>query len=155
MHGLQVSGVNHSSCLRLQSHQSPQRLIQRGAQQLRFTCSCSHSPGNTHTLLLPLPSTQGTTYTYLRVTATSQGHEIRSSLCHLPVGRHNCQGPRNQAMLLAPPIASISWQHAQNTIKGITSHTHRGKRQQASKPKAALTKKSKPSQSTQGCSAYK
>ena len=75
--------------------QSPQRSAQRRALQPSTTRCCSHSPGNTYTLLLPLPNTLGTC---LKLTATSQGPETRSSLHHLPVGPCYCQGPSNQAL---------------------------------------------------------
>ena len=61
--------------------QSPQGLLLRRALQPNTT-HCPHSPGNIHTLLLPLLKALGTAYTSLRVTATSQGPATRSSLCH-------------------------------------------------------------------------
>ena len=65
---------------------SPQRSAQRKALQPSTTCCCSQSPGDAHTLLLPLPSVPGATYTWLRVTITCHGPAMRSILCHLPMG---------------------------------------------------------------------
>ena len=48
-------------------------------------------PRNAHALLLPLQKSPGSTYTYLRITASSQGPATRTSLYQLPAGPHNCQ----------------------------------------------------------------
>ena len=66
--------------------QSPQKSAQKRALLLSTSSCCSHFPGNTHTLLLPLPNALGTTYSCLRVAATSQGLATRSSLSHFPAG---------------------------------------------------------------------
>ena len=82
--------------------QSPQSSAQRRALQPSATHCCSHSPGNTCALPLPLPKSPGTTYTCLRVAAIFQYPATRSSLCHLPADSHHCQGPRNQALDISP-----------------------------------------------------
>ena len=143
--------------------QSPERSAQRKALQLSTTHCCSHSPRNTHTLLLPLPNVLGNTYTCLRITVTSQGPATRKSLCHLPAGACHYQEPSKQALATSPahcfhlPGSKCKLY----TSRGITDCTHQEKTQQASKPKAALTpnnnnsnnnNNNKPSQTTQGCS---
>lgn len=60
-------------------------------------CS-SHSPGNAQALSQPLPNAPRAAYTCLRVTVTSQGRANGSSLCHLPAGPCNYQGPSKQAL---------------------------------------------------------
>ena len=70
------------------------------------TYCCSHSSGNAHNLLLPLPNTLGTAYTCLRVTAVSHGPATRCRLCHLPMDHCHSQEPRNQALTTSPTIAS-------------------------------------------------
>ena len=103
-------------------------------------------------LLLPMPNALDTTYTGLRVTATSQGPATRSSLCHLPCG--------SLLLLMAQqpgtcyqscPLPPSPRKHVQHPIKGIRACTHQERGQQTSE-KAALMPKinSKPSQNTQG-----
>ena len=81
--------------------QSPQRSAKRKALQLSST-HCSLSPGNAHTLLLPLPNALGAAYTCLKITATSQCPATRSSLHHLPSCPCLFQGPSNQALATSP-----------------------------------------------------
>ena len=112
-------GINHYSHLRLQrwawpattrgsmnryhlQPQLPQGSVRRWALQPSATHCCSHSSGNAHALLLPLPNGVGTAYTCMRVTATSQGPVTRSSLCHLPTGPCYCQVPSSQAVAASP-----------------------------------------------------
>ena len=59
--------------------QSPQRSVERWALQPSTNCCCSYSPGNTPTLLLPLPNTPGSIHTFL-ITAISHNPATRSSL---------------------------------------------------------------------------
>ena len=63
-------------------------------------------PGNAHTTLLLLPKALDTAYSSLRVTATSQGPETRSSLYRFPVGPGHCQGPGTRHWRLAQPTVS-------------------------------------------------
>ena len=119
LHDLQVVQANHSRHLNISSSQTPvlgmtfhhygsvnrlylrpqatQRSAKKRALQLSTTHCCSHSPRNARALLLPLPNTQGTTYTCL-ITVTSQGPATRISLQHLPTGPCHCQGPNNKAL---------------------------------------------------------
>ena len=82
--------------------------VKTTAAQLRRTLQPSathfpHSPGNAHTTPLLLSKVLGTTYTSLRVTATSEGLTTRRSLCpHLLGDPCHCQGPRNQALDTSP-----------------------------------------------------
>ena len=58
LHGLQVEGVG-MACYHegwLNRHHLRLQSPQRRALHLNTTCCCSHSPGNSHTLLLPLPN---------------------------------------------------------------------------------------------------
>ena len=121
LQGLQVVGANHSSHTRV-GHglpplgsrclgpsvipvhrwpQAPQMSAKKRELQPSTTHCCSHSPGNTPALLLPLPHIPGTTYTCL-ITVTSQGPATRSSLHHLPTGSCHCQGPSKQALATSP-----------------------------------------------------
>ena len=59
--------------------QSPQRLAKKALKQ-STTCCCSHYPGNTPNLQIPLPNGPGSTHTCL-ITVPSQGPATRSSLC--------------------------------------------------------------------------
>ena len=133
--------------------QSPQRSAWRKALQSSTTCCCSRSPENAHTLLQSLPDTMDS-YIYMRVTVISQESASRNSLCHLLTGPSIVKGP---ATLPNSPIHSLplsTWKCMQHPIKGTTACFHWRKRQQASKPKAALMPKInvKPEQNTQGCS---
>ena len=79
--------------------QSTQGSVQRRALKPSTTCCCSEFPGNVHALLLPLPNAMGAAYSCLRVAATSQGLETRSSLHLLPTAPCHCQGPNNQTLV--------------------------------------------------------
>ena len=58
---LQVAETNHSSYLRNQSGTWPQRSVKKQALQPEpLIGCCSHSPGNTPTLLLPMLKAPGT-----------------------------------------------------------------------------------------------
>ena len=82
------------------SPKSPQGSAQRRALQTSTTHCCSHIPGNTPVLLLPLLNVLGAAYS--KVTATFQGPATRSSLCHLPIGPCHYQGPSNQVLATSP-----------------------------------------------------
>ena len=124
--------------------QSPLGSPKRRALQ-PSTTYCPHSPENAHVLLLLLPKALGTAYTSPRVTATSQSSASLIILHHLPIGPRHCQGPSNQALAISPahclPLPGRKHKPYTGThpIKGIRACTHSRKRQQASKPKAALT----------------
>lgn len=105
--------------------QSPQRSAQRGALQPSTTRCCSHCPGNTHALMLPLTNVSGTIQNFLKLTATSQGPATRSSLHHLPVGPCHCQRPSNQALATSPAhCLPPPWKLVPHPIKWITACTH-------------------------------
>ena len=138
--GLQAAGANHLSHLRLQRWawsatmgslnrhhvrpQSPQRSAHRRATQPSTIHCCSHSPENTHTLLLPLPNAPGTTYTCLRITATSQSPATRSRLCHFPTCPCHSQGPRNQALATGPDHCLHVPGSMRNTLSRRYQSTH-------------------------------
>ena len=100
--------------------QSPQGIPQRRALQLSNTHCCSHSPGNAHTLLLPLPKALCTSFGSLPLPRALQpGTACTTS----PWVLATIKGPATKHWLQALPIASISWE-VLNTgtcpIKGIT-----------------------------------
>ena len=105
--------------------QSPQRR----AMQLNTNCCCLHSPGNSHTLLLPLPNALGTLIICIRRNTTSQGPETRGSQGHPPAGPCWCYEPSNQALTTSPThcllLPGITLSNLQ-----ITSCSHQRKRQQ-------------------------
>ena len=124
---------------------SPQGSLPRRAPQPSAT-HCPHFQRNAHTLLLLLTKALRTTYTSLRVIATPQGPATRSSLPHLPVYPQMSRAQQPDTDYRQCPLSPSPYSHMQATywhapIKGITAYTHWGKRQQASKPKAALTQK--------------
>ena len=115
--------------------------LQRWTLQWNAT-RCSHSLGNTKVLLLPLSKALGATCTCLRITVTFQGSATGSNLHHLPIGPHPYQGPNGgHALCLHLPGGMHRPYTSIPTIKGITVYIHCGKRQQVSKPKAALVQK--------------
>ena len=89
LHDLQVVGTDHSNHLRNQRGvrvlpplgfcEQAQRLAKKRALQPSTTPCCSHSPGNTPALLLPMPNTLGTAYICLIIVA-SQDPATRNSL---------------------------------------------------------------------------
>ena len=136
---------------------------QMRALQLSTTCCCSHSPGNAHALLLPLPKALGTTYTCLSVTATSQGPATRSSLHHLSVSPHYYRGPSSQAQATGPAHCLYLLGHTHRPypsttpIKGITACTHCDSNHQTQKQLSCKKRKknTKHSKTTQGHSHKK
>ena len=64
--------------------QSPQRLSKKRALQPSTTHVWSHIPGNTPTLLLPLPKSPGSAHTCL-ITVTSQDPATRRACAATPV----------------------------------------------------------------------
>ena len=84
LHALWALRKNHSSHQRgireqaLPVSWSHQRLAKKRELQPSTTHCCSHSPGNTPALKLPM------------LTITSQGPATRSSLSHLPAGPCHC-----------------------------------------------------------------
>ena len=128
--------------------QSPQGSVQRSVLQPSATHYFSHSPRNTQAWLLPLPNALGSSYTCLMATVTFQGPTTRScwvtSLCVLVT----VKGPATRHCILALPFASISLEAQAGHIPAypisrIIVCTHRGKRQQTSKPKVNLMSKNK------------
>ena len=100
---------------------------------------------NTHALLLLLLKALGTAPTSLKFTVNAQGPATRKSLHHRPVGPCQCQGLATRHWLQALPIvptfleACAGCIPAHPLVNGIMACTHCGKREKASKPKAAFT----------------
>ena len=106
----EVGVAHHHSGFMKRHHlwcHSPWRMLQRRVFQQSTTHCCSHFPGNTHALLLPLPNVLGASYNTLRVTEASQGPATRSSLWYVLATPGHSQGPLSRAWVLSLSIASI------------------------------------------------
>ena len=73
-------------------------ITSKRALQSNKSCFCSHSPGNSHTLLFLLPNALITLKISLELTITSQGPATRGSLCHLSAAPCYCQEPSKHAL---------------------------------------------------------
>ena len=102
--------------------QSPQRT----ALQFNTSCCCSHSHGNSCTLLLLLSNALVTLKLCLELITASQGPATRSNLRHLPSGPWCFWEPNDQALTLGPTHCLLL---PENTLSilGITAYSHQEK----------------------------
>ena len=93
------------------------------------SCGCSHTPGNSCTLLLLLPNALVTLKICLKLITTSQGSATRSSLCHLPASPYCCWEPNEQALTAGPAHCLLLPENTLSSL-GITASSHQRKKQQ-------------------------